>query len=250
MELLTRELTAALEAGDLEAADALQRRLSRLLGRFNSAMADTAAGSDTRAIGPTQREVIIGTVAAVGDATPTRVIRDIAAVDGTPIKSTGFPSIFRSDERSWRANPTRKPVLVLPGLESTTLAPMSSWVTLSSFEHSRRVITPLTPRAAHLRSLLYVTDRLAAAPPNGPITDAWSGLARRWASALPETRMFRSVDVEALRSGATDALAAIADAEKHDRELAAERAATASPDVALFGFRNLTVVDGGEEKAQ
>jgi hypothetical protein len=250
MESLTQQLAAAVEAGDLATADALQRRLSRLLGRFNSVMADSAAGADTKTMGPTQREVVIGIAAAIGDATPTRVIRDIAAVDGTPIKSTGFPSILRSDERSWKTNPSRKPVLVVPGLESTTLSPMSSWVTLSSFDLQRRIITPLTPRAAHLRSLLYVADRLAAAPANGPMTDALAGLAKRWASALPETRMFRAVDVDALRSGATEALAEITDTERREREAAAARAATAALEISLFGFRNLTIIAGGEEQVQ
>lgn len=250
MESLTQQLNAAVAGGDLAAADVLQRRLSRLLGRFNSAMATTASGDVSRAVGPTQREVVIGIVAAIGDATPTRMVRDIAHVDGTPIKSTSFPSILRSDYRSWKTNPARKPVLVLPGLESATLLPMSSWVTLSTFDLPHRVITPLTARAAHLRSLLYVVDRLAAAPADTSVAEALSGLARRWASALPETRVFGSPDVEQLRSAVAGALASIAGAEQQERETAAARAAAASPEVTLFGFRSLTVVDDRREEAQ
>lgn len=240
---LSDELTAAVAAGDLAKANDIQRRLTRALGRFNNAIAVSASGDTTARSGPTQREIVIGIVAGVGDATPARVVRDIAALDGTPIKNTGFPSILRSDQRSWHTNPQRKPLLVLPGLEAATLAPMSSWATLSSFAPAQRVIAPLTPRAAHLRSLLYIVDRLTTTPASTSIADALVALARRWASALPETRVFGAVDPTELRGRITDTLHAIAAGEASQRQEAAERIAASPPDVALFGFRNLTVVE-------
>src|SRR5262249_18281319 len=179
---------------------------------------------------------------------PTRMVRDIAAVDGTPIKSTGFPSMFRADERSWRANPNRKPVLVLPGLEAVTLAPMASWVTLSSFSPAQRVITPLTPRAAHLRVLHYVLDRLAVGAGSASAAAGLGDLARRWASALPETRVFGNLDPGALQGTVREVLNEVAEAEMRHRDEAARRVAHAPAEMALFGFRGLTPAGGRAEQ--
>jgi hypothetical protein len=247
MTTLANDLNAALASGDLARANTVQRQIARTLSKFNRAMADTAAGAPTApAPGPTQREMVISIAAAIGQATPTRLIRDLAEVDGTPIKSTGFPSIFRADQRSWRSNPGKKPVLVLPALEASTAAPMQSWVTLSTFDLGHRIVTPLTPRAAHLRSLIYVLDRLEQTPDAGT-SDQFSNLVRRLASALPETRIFDTSDLDALRTRCEEALAAVETAETSQRAESVARLKDATTEMTLFGFRNLEVHTGGAE---
>jgi hypothetical protein len=186
----------------------------------------------------------------MGDVTPARLVRDIAMVDGTPIKSTGFPAMLRSDERSWRSRRGRKPILLLPGIEATTMAPMSSWIALSSFPTQQRIVTPLTPRAAHLRAILHVADRLAATPTGTAVADGLASLARRWSVALPELRSFGTPDPDALREQVREILGGIDTAEEAQRTEAAGRVEAAPADVALFGFRDLTVIQGGGEEVK
>jgi len=252
MRELTDELHAATAGGDLERAAVLQRRLVQLVARFDASMARAASGEPRRSSGPTVREVVIGVVAPIGDAVPTRAVRDLAGADGTSIAPTSFPGLMRGDENSWRKNPTRKPVLLLPGLESTTLSPMKSWVTLSTFEPQRRVVTPLTPRAAHLRTLVHAVERLDSATDGTPLKDHLAGLVRRWSAAMPETRSFTALDTGRIRAAVEDALAEIAEQEQAVRAEAAQRLAAAEADVALFGWRGLTVVEDrpGEESAR
>jgi len=245
---LSTDLAAATAVGELERADKIRRELQVMLKRFDASLTAAAAGgAPPPKVGPTQREVVIGIVAAIADAAPARMIRDIAAVDGTPIKATGFPSMFRADERSWRKNPRRKPVLLLPGLEAVTLAPMTSWVTLSSFPASRRVITPLTPRAAHLRILRYVLDRLAAGAGPTSVESGLEALARRWASPLPETRVFGDLDPRALQATVQDVLDKVVEPETRQRDEAARLVEKSPLETALFGFRRLEEVGGREE---
>ena len=175
------------------------------------------------------------------------MIRDIAGVEGTPVKSTGFPSMLRADERSWKKNPRRKPVLLLPGIEAVTLAPMTSWVTLSTFPHAHRVITPLTPRAAHLRVLHYVLDRLISGAGPASVEAGLQGLARRWASALPETRVFGDLDPSALQATVRQVVGQLAEAESRQRDEAARLVEKAPAEMALFGFRRLKQLDGEVE---
>jgi hypothetical protein len=245
---LSADLAAATASGELDRADKIRRDLQVVLKRLETSLTAAAAGGTPPSkVGPTQREVVIGIVSAIADAAPARMIRDIAAVDGTPIKSTGFPSMFRADERSWKTNPRRKPLLLLPGLEVVTLAPMTSWVTLSSFPPPRRVITPLTPRAAHLRVLVHVLDRLAAGAGPASVESGLESLARRWASPLPETRVFGEFDPRALRATVRDVLDEAAKAETRQRDAAAQLMNRATAETALFGFRRLTQVDGRAE---
>jgi hypothetical protein len=245
---LSTELAAATAAGEMERADNIHRELKVMLKRFDAALTATAAGgTPPPKVGPTQREVVIGIVAAIADATPARMIRDIAGVEGTPIKATGFPSMFRADEGSWKKNPRRKPVLLLPGLEAVTLTPMTSWVSLSSFPPAQRVITPLTPRAAHLRVLRYVLDRLAAGAGPASVESGLEGLARRWASPLPETRVFGDLDPTALQATVLGVLGEVAEAETRQRDEAARLVEQSPVETALFGFRGLERIEGRVE---
>jgi hypothetical protein len=243
MRDLTDELHTATAAGDLDRAAALQRRLVRLVARFDASMARAASGQQRRSSGPTVREVVIGVVAPIGDVVSARAVRDLAAVDGTSIAPTGFPGLMRGDENSWRKNPTRKPVLLLPGLESTTLSPMKSWVTLSTFEPERRVVTPLTPRASHLRTLAHAVERLDCASDGTPIKDRLAGLVRRWSAAMPETRSFSAVHADRIRLAVEEALGEISEQEQAVRAEAAQRLVAAPPDVAFFGWRGLSLVE-------
>jgi hypothetical protein len=251
LEQLSAALAAATAAHDLDRVNGMRREMETLLKRLDSALsADAAGGTRPPSLGSTQREVVIGIAAAIAEAAPARMIRDLAAVDGTPIKSTGFPSMFRADERSWRKNSRRKPVLLLPGLEAVTLAPMTGWVTLSSFPVAQRVITPLTARAAHLRVLGHVLGRLAGGAGPASVEAGLEALARRWASALPETRVFGAFDPGKLQATVSAVLSDIAEAETLQRAIAAQRVAQATTEIALFGFRELAEVGQREENAR
>jgi len=247
MTELSQALEEALRDGDLIRADSLRRKAQIQLKLLANAIEDTHSGAargSRRSIGPTQRETVLGVVAAIGDVAPTRVVRDIAGADGTPISATGFPAILRSDERSWRRNPRRKPVLLLPGLESATLAPLSSWVAISTFDIEKRIVTPLTPRAAHLRSLRHVLNRLDETPETSPAYEPLLLVARRLSVALPELRSSILPRPAVLKPDVEEMIAGIAQTETTMRREAAERLSVFPQEASLFGFRGPQAVEG------
>lgn len=226
----------ALNHGDVDAWMQLTRELRLLEQRRDRAWERVAAKVDA------------GTAAvATGSARDQarRVLDDVRvptalnqisawhfAIHGIDIPYKALSSLRHDEGSSFRRAANSRPWYIVPALSTDTFTPVRGLLALSDWAPVDRLVGPLTQRTAHLRITLALTDAINRLDGEAPV--AVERLLWRFASTLPGARQ-RDLTADAVRSGAADELAQLADIDRVDREGALERFARLPAREALFG---------------
>lgn len=227
-----RELQAALAADDAASLRKATALVARLTADQERVLADVEAGVEApgRPARPF-RDQVADIAADFGDVATPKMLSDWASVRyGFSLPTTNFGGLRRDERRRYERGPGTSAFFVLPAIHADELTPVPAWVTLSTFPLCSRLLTSLTPRAAHLR---FCSMALAVAEPEERGARA-AALARRLASVVPELR-------EPLRAGedlrplVAERLATLTATETELREEAAARLADEPPWVVAFG---------------
>lgn len=169
------------------------------------------------------------------------------------IESTRLSSLRRDEARSWDAgrNVNRRTavreVYVVPALTYDRFAPVRGTLALSTWETSRRLIAPLSPRVDMLKSvvaLAHEADRLGDTAQG----EVMRRLVGRLGASIPGARPFGAPTDEVIAAAEAE-LSEIEEIDTHERLGAAERAAKQlDPDALLFGapLRSVTGATAGD----
>jgi hypothetical protein len=187
---------------------------------------------------PIRERVLVG-LDLLGVPAAARTVADAAAVrTDLEVEARQLASLRRAEQASWVANPDRRPAYVVPALSHRRFEPVRGQLASSSWELSRRIIGPLSPRADHLRATINLARNLEWLVSRGDTpTERLEGLLWRHARSVPGALnpARKTVDPERVIVATQAELELVDEQDRAEREESAARAAKLDRRSQLFG---------------
>lgn len=263
LSCLIRDLAEANEAlveatkiGDIElVADflsrvtLLERRRNRLVHQGSGAPRGRARFASYESAVPL-RDQVIRALHLISRPATGRLLADVTRSRWEEtIETTKLSSLRRDESRSWFASQdeNRRTVLrdvyIVPALTYDRFAPVRGTLALSTWEMSRRLVAPLSPRVDMLRSTVALArevERLAVTSQD----HALRRLVGRLGATIPGIRPFGAT-MQQIMDAAEAELAKIEEIDVAERTVAAARATDQlDQDAILFGASFGAIVTG------
>lgn len=265
LTLVMRELAAANDAllqvagggdpqflaGLLQRVSLLERRRNRLIHRSTPPADGRAAMGGYGSVVPL-RDQVIRALHLLCAPTTGRLLTDLTKARWDERIETAKLSSLRRDElRSWAAGQdvnrrtAVRDVYVVPALSYDRFSPVRGVLALSTWETSRRLIAPLSPRVDLLRSTIALANEANRLGKSNH-GEGMQRLISRLSASIPGARPFGATSVEIIAAAKAE-LSEIEGIDYRERARAAERAeAQLDPEALLFGAPLRSVTSGAK----
>jgi hypothetical protein len=243
---LDAQLQAALEGGDVDAAQAdgllaSLREAEAERARLLSHRLAEARRKQTHSSAPPPaplpvRERVLWALDLLGVPSAVKTVAEVAGVrTNLEVDARQLASLRRSEQASFDAKPDGRAAYVVPALHHRRLDPMRGLLTSSSWSLRDRIVGPLSPRADHLRATRRLAEHLGWAREHAPATvPRLEGLVWGLARSIPGS-LDSGMDVATLVRSAQAELSLIEEKDLAERQEAAERALRMDRRQQLFG---------------
>lgn len=259
LKAVFRDLAEANEAllqvtgdGDSELVTELLNRVALLERRRNRLVQRNGRSSGSYTSVVPLRDQVIRTLHLVSRPATGRLLADVAKARWADrIDTAKLSSLRRDESSSWAAGQDAnrrtaiRDIYVVPALSYDRFAPVRGTLALSTWETSRRLIAPLSPRVDMLKSTIALA-REARHLTNTSQGDAMCRIVGRLGASIPGARAFGAPLDEVIVAAEAE-LAEIEDIDARERAAAAKRAAKQLDAKALlFGapLRSVTNASG------
>lgn len=227
----------------------LERRRNRLV-HSNTRSRHGRVGMGGYEYGVPLRDQVIRALHLVSSPATGRLLADVTKARWEErIETAKLSSLRRDESRSWAAGQdvnrrtAVREVYVVPALSYDRFAPVRGTLALSTWEMSRRLIAPLSPRVDMLKSTIALAreaDRLGDTSQG----EVMRRLVGRLGASIPGTRPFGATTHEVIAAAEAE-LSEIEEVDSRERAGAAERAAEQlDPEALLFGAPLRSVTGG------
>lgn len=198
---------------------------------------DQTARGSARSAGMPVRERVLAGLELLG--VPSRgglVAVAATARTGEAVEPRQLASLRRSELASWRSAPDRRPSYVVPALHVRRFEPLRGTLASSAWEPWRRVVSPLSPRADHLRATIRVAEHVMwAREQSEDLAVRFERLLWRLARSVPGVLEAPEFEVGGALDAARAELAMVDEEDRGERDAAAARLAALSAEQQLFG---------------
>lgn len=169
-----------------------------------------------------------------------RLLSDITKAKwGERIESTKLSSLRRDESRSWSAGQdanrrtAMRDVYIVPALTYDRFAPVRGVLALSSWQLSKRLIAPYSPRVNLLNTIIALAEDITIQ--NNESQSRLKSLLYKMAATIPR-KSSAELTVNFIVQSAQNELEQIEEIDRKEREAAAERASVMlDPGSMLFG---------------
>ncbi|MFI0454084.1 hypothetical protein [Actinomadura sp. 6N118] len=227
----------AIANGDRQAARVLRSELRRAEEAWDEAVLGSGPGEDVRRPLVPVRDQVHQALTLLGVPAAPKLIGSVyAAFFPGEVSGTRLTSLRRDEERSFRTAPYARPYYLCPALTADLLAPARGLLTVSTWPQAQRIVGPLSARADFLSAAVRVAEQAG----RGPDDSGVQRLLWRFAANIPGATAgtVGTVDPAVLAEAAQAELDVHVEADRHQRERAAERAQAQLDDAGrLFGSR-------------
>jgi hypothetical protein len=224
---LAAETAAAINRGDIEEAQRLQRETDTAWQRARKVGQRQSRRPSLRS--PSVRERAISAVVELGvPSSPKLIAAYSEALTGDPFDVRALASIRRDEQRSWMSG-SRRDAYLVPALEGPWFVAARGRFALSNWPLWQRIVGPLSPRADHLRVCESLCDRIENLGPQHPSSRRLRPLLVEYARTIPNAlenawESAESVSVTRVRAAAAAELNLIGVEDENWRKKEAERA--------------------------
>ncbi|KAB2346837.1 hypothetical protein [Actinomadura rudentiformis] len=228
----------AIANGDRQAARVLRSELRQAEEAWDEAVLGSGgpAHDVRRPLVPVRDQVHQALTLLGAPAAPKLIGSVYAAFFPGDIPGSRLTSLRRDEERSFRTAPYARPFYLCPALTADLLSPARGLLAVSTWPQAQRIVGPLSARADFLTAAIRVAEQAG----RGPDGSGVQRLLWRFAANIPGATAgtVGTVDPAVLAEAARAELDVHRDADRHQRERAAERALAQLDDAGrLFGSR-------------
>lgn len=240
-------LTKALAAGDSVARERAQTKIAELTAeyhrlsealRFSELEAREIATPRARKPGKPLRELALDALDDLGAPAAPALIADLtAALTGTRPSPSRFASLRRDEENATRRNIAARPAWVVPAISAQQLTAIPRLLSNSSWELDRRILGARSIRVNNLRIAINLAGRLEHLREVGANEAKMvERLLFPFARSVPGAIEYgQTIETARTIDAAQKELTLIEASDQEERQEAAAKLASSSPQVLLWG---------------